>query len=115
VFIKYFYTYGDYFTPQKQQAVETALYTYARASQKDNAPDLYTGVVRKNSFLQTKNPDNSTTTSFLVDVLPIGVTYVLKVNGTVHDGPQPVLIQCAPNDQQRATKLECADGMKNRE
>lgn len=115
VFIKDFYKYGDYFTQEKQLAVENALYTYVRASTPDSAPDLYTGVIRQNSFLQTKDSSGTPTTRFLVDIGPVGVTYVLQVTGTIKNGPKPVLIQCAPKDQQQSTSVQCADGMQNRE
>jgi hypothetical protein len=113
VFIKDFYKYSDYFTNDKQLAVEKVLYAYA--SQGGSTPDLYTGIIRPQPLSQTKDSRGVVTTKFLVDISPVNVTYILGVTGTTKDGPKPVLIQCAPQDQQKNTKVSCIDGMKNRE
>jgi hypothetical protein len=111
VFIKDFYKYGDYFTPEKQRAIENALYYYAGQGK----PDLYTGVIRPGSFSQAKDSTGAVNTKLLVDISPVNITYILGVTGTTKDGPKPVLIQCAPKDQQQNSSVSCSDGMQTRE
>lgn len=107
VFIKDFYTYNKYFSPQEQRAVESTLYTYA--SQRETVADLYTGTIRKDEI-------NSTTTisKFNITIQPIHLEYILEVeNGS--NGLKPIVIRCAPDEQQKEASVPCIDGVKSRE
>ncbi len=109
VFIKGFDTYSDYFSSQKQKTIENALYAYVS----QGMPDLFTGVIRPNSFTQTNNSDGTTSVNFLVDVSPANVTYILGITEGNRDGT--ALIRCAPSDQQLDPLVSCIDGMSENE
>lgn len=111
VFIKDFYTYNNYLTPDRQRVVENVLYAYVSK----NIPDLYTGTIRQNSFLQTKDTDGVLQTKLLIDISPANTTYILTITGTSKDDPKPIDIQCAPENQQKDPSVPCIDGVKQRE
>lgn len=113
VFIKDFFTYGGSFPVEQQQSIEKALYVYV--SQRDSVPDLYTGVVRQNSFSQTKNEKGDVVTSLLIDTIPVRLTYILQSSRTDSSGLPTITLRCAPKDQQKHTSVKCIDGMGPRE
>jgi hypothetical protein len=110
VFIKDFHKYTDYFPLDKQQAIESALYGYVGR----DTPDLYTGTIRPNSLLQTKSRGSAIEAKILVDVVPANVTYLLESSGEDKYGIFPIIVRCAPKEQQKNPSVSCSDGMQSR-
>lgn len=114
VFIKDFHTYGNYFTPEKQQAIERTLYSYV--SQRETVPDLYTGIIRQDSPEKVRNPSGRLVSRFILDISPVNVTYFLEISDVGNSNTiESIVLRCAPEDQQSNKSFTCLDGMKNRE
>ena len=105
VFIKDFYTYSDYFSAEKQQAVENILYGYASLT--SSTPDFYTATIRKDSFSQTKNTSGGMVTRITIDIIPANTTYILETSSSNPNGA--ISIKCAPKDIQKDQKSSCID------
>lgn len=104
VFIKDFHTYEDRINHTIQDQIETTLYGHAA----QEAPDLYTGVIREDSFKESLaySPSGNTfIKKMLVDVEPVKMTYAIEVR---QQGTHTyVNILCAPKAEQLNPSAQC--------
>lgn len=104
VFIKDFHTYEDKISSQIQDQIEVTLYGHAA----QEAPDLYTGVIREGSFKESLaySPSGNTfIKKMLIDVEPIKMTYTIEVR---QQGTHTyVNILCAPKAEQLNPSAQC--------
>lgn len=102
VFIKDFHLYQDADDPHLKEhgSIESTLYAYVSKGK----PDLYTGIIRPDSFKET----SGSTAELLVDINPTEVTY--KIILSAKEGKfTPMSAVCAPKDQQINPKTTCVD------
>lgn len=99
VFIKDF----SFVDPEIAKRTENALYGYTLKSN-GNIPDLFTGVIRSESYSSSKINDINSMT-FLVDVDPVAVTYSVTINKMSNDFS--VAIHCAPKEKQMRKDAFC--------
>lgn len=104
VFVKDFYQYQNSNDPhiKAHGSIENTLYTYASQGK----PDLYTGIIRPNSFKKTGDK----TSELLIDIEPAKVTYKITFLGLEKDNLKPTSIMCAPKDEQMNPDSLCVDG-----
>lgn len=99
VFIKDLHIYVD---PTTQKSVERTLYLHIEKE----APELYTGTLRKESYHKsTSSANNQTTIDLVVDVEPVQLTYDITLVG--YQGTYSVNIRCAPQEQQMVPSNIC--------
>jgi hypothetical protein len=104
VFIKDFHTYEDKINLKLQDQIETTLYGHAA----QEAPDLYTGVIREGSLKESlaySPAGNTFVKKILVDVEPIKMTYVVEVRQ--QGSYNYVNISCAPPSEQLIASSQC--------
>lgn len=107
VYIEKFTPYRDIVDADTRSNIETILYGYAYVL-KGN--DLYTAVVRKDSYVVNRFPDDSFDFQMLVDVKPIDVTYKISViKDRTTNNQQGFLVTCAPKPQQKDNSVKCID------
>lgn len=102
VFIKDFNELKGSIDQDTHRQVERRL--YGRAS--NQAPDLYTGIIRQNSYSATA-ANKVNTVKFLVDVSPIKTTYQVTV--VTLDGDSSVTVACASEQEQLDKSITCED------
>ena len=85
-----------------QERVENKLYSHTG----NRPPDLYTGIIRQNSYSKITS-NKVTTVSFIVDVRPIGATYLVLISTLGVDST--ITVSCAPLEQRIDKSVECED------
>lgn len=91
-----------------KKRIENALYEQSLYSNQ-GVYDLFTGVIHPESYSTTVAGD-ITSTSFLVDVNPINITYLVNVNKMPND--LSITIKCAPKEKQISDGVcKVADGI----
>jgi len=100
VFIKDFDTLKGSIDTETEEYIQRKIYYLA-----DNSgPDLFTGVIRQDSYSKTL-ANKVTTIRFLVDVMPINITYLVTV--VTLDGNASITVGCAPKEQQLNQSAIC--------
>lgn len=102
VFIKDFYTLEGSINEGLQRRIENTLYSHISY----DAPDLYTGTIRKDSYSST-SAGRVTIKKIMFDVYPTKVTYLVTV--TLLNGNTSVIVSCAPREQQMNKTATCKD------
>lgn len=107
VYIKDSNQYRSSINQETRPRIERMLYDYASYIGGNN---LYTGVIRENSYKISGSPSGDFNLEMLVDIIPISITYKVSVQkNTNTNDRQAFLITCAPKSEQKSNSFTCID------